>query len=380
MWWLLFGLLALGPAAFIFLYMKRCSKKAWPTKVDNDFKPRISIIVPTYNESSIITFKLVNLSRLKYPKDLSQVLVVDSNSSDDTVEIVRRFSEKTQSNIRILVEKERKGKSHALNYALQHSTGDVVIVSDADCFWPSDILEKALPFLADQGVGVIGGPKILLNSGQNWVTRLEAGFLKSANSLRLGESKAGSTLFYEGGFIAFKREAIDRFDPYGTGSDDNGTVIRTVEKNLKAMHVPEAKFYTTFSSSFRGRLSIKLRRTTQLVLLFAVYFKLLAKGKVKSTKTTVIPNVLLYLFSPLAFVAFMIMTVFVAASFPYIMLFLLLLLIPKVRFYSYEILESNLLLVAGILGAVTGKSFSVWNQPEDRVFLNENALNRFNLI
>jgi biofilm PGA synthesis N-glycosyltransferase PgaC len=379
--WIAFAFLALGPAAFIFCYMKIKSKKSWPTKVDINYKPKASIIVPTYNEASIILFKLINLSRLRYPKDLMEIIVVDSNSSDDTVEIIRQFSQKeTQVNVNVLVEKERKGKSHALNYALDHCKGDVIIVSDADCFWPMDILEKAIPFLADSTVGAIGGPKILLNRNQTWVIRMEESYLKSANVLRLGESKVGSTVFFEGGFSAFKREAFDRFDPYGTGSDDCGTVIRVIEKDFRAMLVPEAKFYSTFPESFRGKLGIKLRRTNQLVRVFAKYLALLVKRKVKVAKRTVVPNTFLYLFSPIAFVLFLVLTAFLIFVFPPLLLFLVLFLVPVVRFYSYEIVESNMLLVAAILGAIMGKGFSMWSKPDDRLWLTGETLSQFNLI
>jgi len=379
--WLLFGFLSFGPAAFIFCYMKRKSKGSWPTKVDSGYKPRVSIIVPTYNESSIILFKLINLSRLKYPKDLVEVIVVDSNSSDDTVEIVRRFSEKEpQLNMKILVEKDRSGKSHALNYALGHCIGDVIIVSDADCFWPSDILEKAMPFLADPSVGAISGPKILLNSNQTWVTRMEESYLRSANVLRVGESKAGSTVFFEGGFSAFKREAFDRFDPYGTGSDDCGTVIGVIEKNFRVMLVPEAAFYSTFPKSFRGRLGVKLRRANQLVRVFAKYLDSLLKGKVNSAKKTIVPNIFLYLFSPIAFVVFMVLTVFMVSDFPFLLVIFAFFIIPKIRFYFCEIFESNMLLFAAIFGVVVGRRFSVWSKPEDRMLLTKEMLIRFDLI
>jgi biofilm PGA synthesis N-glycosyltransferase PgaC len=303
--WFLFGALALGPPAFIFLYMKHKSNASWPTRVDYSFKPKVSIIIPTYNESGIIGFKLVNSSRIVYPKDLLEIVIVDSNSTDDTIKKIQDFSTKEKNlNIKLVVEEERKGKSHALNNALTQCNGDIVIVSDADCFWPSDILEKALPYLADPSVGAIGGPKILFNSQQTWITRMEEGYLKSANFLRLGESKAGSTVFFEGGFSAFKKQALDRFDPYGTGSDDCGTIIGVIEKNYRAMLVREAKFYSSFPATFRGKISIKLRRINQLVRVFAKYLDLLVKGKVKAAKSTVVPNMLLYLFSPIAFVAF----------------------------------------------------------------------------
>ncbi|MEM2143737.1 MAG: glycosyltransferase [Candidatus Jordarchaeaceae archaeon] len=379
--WLIFGFLTFGPATLIFYYMKIGSKKPWPTKVDGNYRPKISIIVPTYNESDIITLKLLNLSRLKYPHKLAEIILVDSNSSDNTVGIVKGFSEKAPSlALKILVEEERKGKSHALNHALEHCTGEVIIVSDADCFWPSDILEKAMPFLADSTVGAISGPKILINSNQTWVTRLEQFYLNAANVSRLGESKMGSTVFFEGGFSAFKREAFDKFDPYGTGSDDCGTVITVIEKGFRAMLTLEAKSYSTFPVSFRGKLGIKLRRANQLVRVFAKYLNLLAKGKLKAAKRTVVPNIFLYLFSPIALVAFTVMTAFLVYRFPFLLLFFVLLIIPEIRFYFYAFFESNLLLIAALSEVVLGKEFSIWKQPEDRIWLTKEALNQFNLI
>jgi cellulose synthase/poly-beta-1,6-N-acetylglucosamine synthase-like glycosyltransferase len=361
--------------------MKQSSKKPWPTKIDKNYQPKVSIIVPTYNESSIILLKLINLSRLRYPKGLSEVIIVDSNSSDTTVEIVRKFAEgEPQTNLRILVEKERLGKSHALNFALGHCSGEVIIVSDVDCFWPANILEKALPFLADRDVGAIGGPKILLNFNQTWVTRIEEAYLRSANSLRLGESKAGSTVFFEGGFTAFKKEAVDRFDPYSTGSDDCGTVIRVIENNYRAILVPEANFYSAFPDSFGGKIRIKLRRMNQLVRVFAEYFSLLIKKKVKTTKKTVVPNVFLYLFSPTSFVVFAVLTIFLLFRYPLLLVWLSVLLIPKVRFYFYQLSESNVLLFMSAIGILVGNRFSIWNQPDDRIWLNNESLKQFNLI
>jgi len=379
--WFLFGALALGPPVFIFLFMKFKSSKSWPTIVDGNYKPKVSIIIPTYNEASVISYKLVNSSRLTYPRDLLEIIVVDSNSSDGTADVVKNFSKKANGlDLKLLVEKERKGKSHALNYALEHCTGEVVAISDADCFWPSDILEKAIPYMADPSVGAIGGPKILFNSDQTWITRMEEGYLKSANSLRVGESKAGSTVFFEGGFSAFKKVAIDRFDPYGTGSDDCGTIIGVIEKNYRAMLVKEAKFYSSFPSSFRAKISIKLRRMNQLIRLFAKYLDLLLKGKVKSTRSTVIPNMLLYLFSPVAFVVFLFLTGYLLFSYPLLLASFALLIVPNVRFYFYEIFESNILLFVSLFAVLFGKRFSVWTQPEDRVWLTAENLASYGLI
>jgi len=89
--WFLFGALALGPPVFIFLFMKFKSSKSWPTIVDGNYKPKVSIIIPTYNEASVISYKLVNSSRLTYPRDLLEIIIVDSNSSDGTADVVKNF-------------------------------------------------------------------------------------------------------------------------------------------------------------------------------------------------------------------------------------------------------------------------------------------------
>jgi cellulose synthase/poly-beta-1,6-N-acetylglucosamine synthase-like glycosyltransferase len=378
--WFVFGTLALGPPAFIFFYMKRKSSAPWPTKIDYNYKPLISIIIPTYNEEGIIKYKIANLSKLIYPKDLLDLVVIDSDSKDKTVEIVKACADEKNINVRILVEKERQGKSHALNNALMHCKGEVVIISDADCFWPADILEKALPFLADPSVGAIGGPKLLFNSKQTWVTRMEEAYLKSANFLRIGESKAGSTVFFEGGFSAFKKMAIKKFDPYDTGSDDCGTIVGVIENNFRAMLVKEAKFYSSFPETFHGKISIKVRRINQLIRVFAKYLILLSKGKIKNAKNTVVPNTLLYLFSPIAFAIFSILTAFILVMYPFLLVLTLILFVPRIRLYFYLILENNLLLFISTIAVLLGEKFSVWVQPEDRGWLTEKNLASYNLI
>jgi biofilm PGA synthesis N-glycosyltransferase PgaC len=379
--WLFLGFMAFGPAAFIFLYMKKSSNGPWPVKIDSEYRPKLSILVPTYNESSIMLLKLNNLSHLKYPKELLEIIVVDSNSSDNTSEIAERFSHKnSELKIRVLVEKERKGKSFALNYALDHCNGDIVIISDADCFWPFDILEKAMPYLVDPTVGSIGGPKILLNSNQTWITKLEEDYLRSSSCLRLGESKIGSTVFLEGGFSAFKKTAFSKFDPYGTGSDDMGTAISVIENNLRTIHVPEAFFYSSFPATLRNKLGIKLRRSNQLLRVFIKYANLLRKRKIRKTKKTIVPNILLFLFSPIAFTVFLGLSILLVVSFPIILLTLVFLAVPKVRFYFYEILESNFVLCAAMCGIFVGRNFFVWSKPEDRACLTEEELSRLNLL
>jgi len=361
--------------------MKKAAKKPWQIKVDNNYKPKVSILIPTYNEASIIHFKLENLINVKYPGNLMQIFVVDSDSQDETINIVNDFiKQHPEINIKVLRESERRGKAAALNLALKECKGEVIIVSDADCFWPSDILEKSLPFLADPNVGAISGPKILLNSRQSWAARTEDTYLNSMNMIKLGESKVCSTLLFEGGFSAYKKEVLESFDPYGTGSDDCGSIVKLAEKGYRAILVPEARFYTAFPDTWKEKIGMKMRRANQLVRVLWKYFCLLLKGHIKIPKRVVIQGILIYLINPLMFLALAVTTVYLSLKLPYFSLIFLIFLIPRVRFYLFELIQSYFLLSISTFAALMKKKFIIWKKPKDRNLLHEGILRQYGLI
>lgn len=380
--WTISFALSLGSIVLIFASMKNAAKKPWNIKIDKNYKPKVSIIIPTYNEGSIILFKLKNLVRVEYPKDLMQIIIVDSNSEDNTIEAIDDFINRNpQLNIKVLVEGERKGKSAALNFALKKCDGEVVIVSDADSFWPSDILEKALPFLADPKVGAISGPKLLLNPKQSWITQAENTYVNLHNQVKLGESKIHSTVFFEGGFAAYKRELLDSFDPYDTGSDDSGTIIKIIENNFRAILVPEAKFYSAFPLTWKEKISIKIRRANQLVRVFIVYATLLFWKKVKNkSRKVIIQNVLLYLINPIMFVLFLITTFLLILQIPYLAIIFLPLLFPALRARIFEITQNYLILFLTIFSILLGRKFTFWNKPKDRTLITYEILSKNMLV
>ncbi len=379
--WTVFFALSFGAVLFNFASMRRVAHKPWPTKIEKSYRPKVTILVPTYNESSVIRLKLENLTKLKYPKNLMQIIVVDSNSIDQTLGIVNDFV-KNHREIKtdVLIEKERSGKSGALNLALKQCSGDVIIVSDADCFWPSVILEKALPYLADSEVVAISGPKILLNPKQSWVTKTEDSYLNSVNLVKLGESKIGSTLLFEGGFSAYKKGVVKAFDPYNTGSDDCGTVIKILEDNFRAVFVPEAMFFTTFPASLRGKVSMKMRRANQLVRVFGKYAALLFRNRLRRSKRIVLQNIFVSLFSPVMFVLLIMTTVLLALSFPYFVAVFLVVLVPKARFYLFEVTQGFLVLFLSLFSVALGKKKTIWNTTEDRRLVSEDLLRQHMLI
>ncbi|MEM3551594.1 MAG: glycosyltransferase [Candidatus Bathyarchaeia archaeon] len=380
--WLISAFLSLGFLGLNYLWSRKMANKQWNVKVDKSFQPKISIMVPTYNEEQTITYKIRNLTKLEYPKDRIQIIFVDGCSTDLTVEKIKAFIQNANDmNIRLIVENKRMGKSASLNIALKNCDENIIIISDADCFWPSTILKKAIPYMADPKVGAVSGPKKLLNASVSYVTRSESSYLETLNLMRYGESKFFSTLLFEGGFGAFKREVLESFDPYNTGSDDCGTVIRVIEKNFRAIMVPEAEFYTFFPKTLSGKFEMKVRRAGQLIRVFKKYALVLLRGRVKSGRWIIVKNLLTYFLAPFAFLAFIITSLYMMFKIPATSLTLLVLLIPKVRNYFFEVsLGYAVILYAMVLSVLRKKSFTIWKQPEDRLLLNEEYLIKNGLI
>lgn len=136
--------------------------------------PTVSVFIPSHNEEVVMAQTLTAMSRLYYPKDKLDIIVINDNSSDRTDEIAQEFADRYPF-IRVLETKppnKGKGKSSALNEALANSKGEIICVYDAD----NTPEKKAVWYLV---MGLINDPKAaamvgkfrVINAAKTWLTR-----------------------------------------------------------------------------------------------------------------------------------------------------------------------------------------------------------------
>jgi len=93
-------------------------------------------------EENYIKKTLPNLQKVTVP---IEIIVVDGGSSDKTVEIARRFTDKVYS-IR------KRGISTGRNYGAKHANGDILVFLDTDVIFPLDFVEKTQKAFEDPTV------------------------------------------------------------------------------------------------------------------------------------------------------------------------------------------------------------------------------------
>lgn len=113
---------------------------------------RVSIIIPVYNEENYIVKTLQAVSNSSTPTYDKEIIVVDDGSYDKTVARVQDYIKKGKAkkglSIQLIKKKRNEGKGAALKDGFLKSTGDIVIVQDADLeYIPDDYPTLLQPFV-----------------------------------------------------------------------------------------------------------------------------------------------------------------------------------------------------------------------------------------
>ena len=221
-----------------------------------EITPTVSMVIAAHNEATNIAAKLDNIISLDYPRDQLQAVIVSDGSTDDTDQIIKRY---TSRGIRLL-SVPRIGKARAINSAVAVSTGDILVFSDANSMYAPDALRALVQPLADSNVGGVAGNQIYLNTPGHGQTRDgEMIYWSLDRRLKMAESQSGHVVSATGAIYAIRRSL---FLPIPEGvTDDFVTSTRIIEQGHRLVFAPSAIAYESVSQSD----DIEFRRKVRII-------------------------------------------------------------------------------------------------------------------
>ncbi len=133
--------------------------------------PKLSIIVPVYNEIKTIgkiLEEIKNADTLNFEKE---IIVVNDKSTDGTTELLQQFGNKqqeTNDKIRIIFSQTNSGKGAALKKGFAIATGDYILIQDADLEYTPKNYPKLLLPIINQESEIVFGSRFLQKNKRNY--------------------------------------------------------------------------------------------------------------------------------------------------------------------------------------------------------------------
>ena len=366
--WLTLFSVSVVPFGLYILYIKRIAKnKPWNIKIDSNYEPSVSIIIPTYEEATTIRRKLDNIAEVDYPKEKMEIIVVDSASKDKTVDLAQEWSRQhPEIKTQVVCETERKGMVSAMNHGLKYVQGEVVVKTDADCLWLRNSLKNAIKYMADPQVGSVAGLHIIKASKETSSVKAERTYREFYTWLRIGESKLWSTVLYEGELMLVKREIIKKigFDEE-IGADDVPTALRMTEHGYRAISAEDAFFIEQTPYSWKEKFRQKIRRGRHVFQGLWGYKYLIFKERTVFHMVILPFEAYIYVVNPLIAVPLSILSAAMVVRYPWLLLLAFFLLIGRVREIFVTYFVDNLIMLLAMSMEIKGREKVTWQKIEE---------------
>jgi cellulose synthase/poly-beta-1,6-N-acetylglucosamine synthase-like glycosyltransferase len=259
-------------------------QKTQKKRLSHEFLPTFSIVVPVKNEEKVIGRLLTALSKLNYPADKREILIIEDGSTDATPDICMNYA-REHANVKILHRSFSNGKPSALNYGLAHAKGEVVAIFDADNVPDANALMTVLDYFEDPAVAAVQGRTMSINSKENMLTQFisyeEAvwceAYLRGKDVLNLFVHLKGSCQF-------IRRDILNKLEGFNEAvlSEDMEISAKITENNFKIRYASDVVAWQESPSDLKTLFKQRTRWFRGTMEVAFKYGRLMSKPSIKN--------------------------------------------------------------------------------------------------
>jgi glycosyltransferase involved in cell wall biosynthesis len=172
---------------------------------------RVTVLIDTYNHERFIEQAVSSVLAQDFPRDQTEVIVVDDGSTDQTIELLRKFGPAIR-----IINKRNGGQASAFNVGIESSTGEIVAFLDGDDWWVRTKLSKVVdafeknPEIAAVGHGYFEVPEV--GAPSEMIVANETCFIDMSSVQAAKVATLGRTLLATSR-LSVRREVLKKIGP-----------------------------------------------------------------------------------------------------------------------------------------------------------------------
>ena len=224
------------------------------------FEPRVAVLVPAYNEETVIVRTVKSVLRSDY-KNL-RVIVIDDGSRDKTLQVARdAYREEIALGMVTVLTKPNAGKAEALNYAINFLDEEFYVGIDADTVIAPDAISRLVCHFADPRVGAVAGNAKVGNRVNLWTRWQALEYITSQNFERRALDLFNVVTVVPGAIGAWRTEAVRKGGcyPVNTVAEDADLTMNLLEQNYKVIYEDRALAFTEAPVTANGLMRQRFR-------------------------------------------------------------------------------------------------------------------------
>lgn len=249
-----------------------------PVKINPDYTPSISIIIPCFNEEEWIDRTIKSCINQDYPVDKLEVIVVDDCSNDNSVQKIKETIEslynegerfKTKSRVKYVVQSENKGKREALAWGTELAKNEMVVFVDSDSFLEPNAIKNLVQPFQDKRMGGVTGRTDVENKYTNSLTKMQAvRYYIAFRILKAAEAYFDSVTCLSGPISCYRKELIlknkdawlnQKFLGQPATFGDDRSMTNFIMKTHRTGYQDTAVCYTIVPSVYKQFLKQQMR-------------------------------------------------------------------------------------------------------------------------
>ncbi|MBI2657114.1 glycosyltransferase family 2 protein [Candidatus Woesearchaeota archaeon] len=204
------------------------------------YEPKLSIVIPAYNEEKNIEECINSILESDYPKEKMELIIADDGSTDSTLKLLRKYKK-----IKVL-KQNHLGKVEALNLGCKKSSSEFILTIDADTILDKDCIKELLNPFSDKNIGATTGnnnvrnKKSIIGAFQN----VEYHF---SNLIRNSFSKVfNNGIWFSGSLACYRKTALENIGYFkkDTLAEDQDIALEMKKAGYKTINASTAFGYT----------------------------------------------------------------------------------------------------------------------------------------